>query len=100
MTSAIILLIPVVASLLGVYLVVVKKRRAFRTILVTNLGGSILFGVFISMKVLCCSADPAWWLMPLFLAPLEYWAKFGIPVIVLAGVMSSRSKKQASREQP
>jgi hypothetical protein len=93
-----ILLTPVLASLLGVYLVIAKKRRAFLTILATNLGGSILFGVFSSIKVLCCSADPAWWLMPLFIAPLEYWAKYGIAVIVLAVAMAIWSKRQANRK--
>ena len=98
MNNAIILLLPALACILGVYLVIIQKRRAFLTILVVNLGASILFGVCISIKVMCCSADPAWWLMPLFLAPLEYWAKFGITVFVLAGIMALWSKKQASRE--
>ena len=96
--GVIILLLPVLASLLGVYLIIAKKRGAFLSILATNLVASILFGLFMSMNVLCCSADPTWWLMPLFLAPLEYWAKFGIPVIVLAGAMFIRSKKQVNRE--
>ena len=95
-----ILLIPVLASLLGAYFVVAKKKGAFLSILAINIVSSILFGLFVSMQVLCCSADPAWWLMPLFLAPMEYWAKFGIPIVILAGAMSVWSKKQADREQP
>jgi len=98
MDNLLILLLPISASALGVYLAVAKKRRAFLTILASNLGASVLFGLFISIKVLCCSTDPAWWLMPLFLAPLAYWAKFGIPICVLGALTSFLLKKRA--EQP
>ena len=98
MGNALILLLPILASALGVYLAVAQRRRAFLTILTTNLIASALFGLLISIKVLCCSTDPAWWLMPLFLAPLAYWAKFGIPICVLAVIASIWLKKRA--EQP
>ena len=98
MSNAIILLFPALACILGVYFVIVQKRRAFRTLLATNLVASVLFGVFIAVKVLCCSADPAWWLMPLVLAPVEYWAKFGIGILALAGIMALWLKRQAGRE--
>jgi hypothetical protein len=47
--------------------------------LLVNLVASVLFGLFISVRVLCCSEESSW-LMPLLIAPIEYWAKFGIAI--------------------
>lgn len=97
MSNIVVLLFPIFANLFAVYLIVFKRRRALVTTLITNLIFSILFGFFISIKVLCCSSDSAWWLMPLVFAPLEYWARFGIAIIVLAVIMALWSKYKANR---
>ena len=103
------LLFPVVASFLAVFFVVVKLqgarppqyqnfstfKKAVLIVLVTHLASSLLFGLYLAVKVLCCSSDPAWWLMPLLLAPLEYWAKFGLTIVLptaLLGVLAIRWK--------
>ncbi len=98
MNSILILLIPVLANLLGVYLVIAKMRPAFVTILASNLGGSVLFGLFFAIRVMCCSAETTWWLMPLVFAPLEYWTRFGIAIIMLAGIMAVWSKRKSHRQ--
>lgn len=92
------LLFPILGNLLGVYLVVRRKRRAVRTVLAVNLAASVLFGLFIAIKVFCCSAEPSLWPMPLVFATLEYWARFGVFVAVLAAILVAWSKWRASRE--
>jgi protein-S-isoprenylcysteine O-methyltransferase Ste14 len=99
MTSVTPLLFPVFGNLLAAYLVVHRKFHAIRTLLIVNLVVSVLFGLFIAVKVFCCSADPSLWPMPLIFAPVEYWAKFGILIVILTAALVVWSKKTASREQ-
>ena len=100
MAAVIPLLFPVFGNLLAVYLVAHRKMRTIRTMLAVNLAASLLFGLSIAVKVFCCSAEPSLWLMPLIFAPVEYWRKFGIFIVILAAVLVVWSNKGVSREQP
>lgn len=97
MASMIPLLFPVLGNLLAVYLVAHRKLRAIRTMLIVNLAASALFGLSIAVKVVCCSAEPSLWPMPLIFAPFEYWAKFGIFIVILTVALVVLSKKVVSR---
>ncbi len=83
MATVIPLLFPIIGNLLGVYLVLHRKLRVVRTMLAVNLVASVFFGLAIAVKVFCCSAEPALWPMPLVFATLEYWAKFGIAIVIV-----------------
>jgi hypothetical protein len=91
------LLFPLLGNILAVYLVVLRKVHVIFTMLFVNLLASILFGLSIAINVLCCSVDPSWWPMPLVIAPVEYWAKFGIHIGVLTVVLVVWSKKCLAR---
>jgi len=58
--------------------------RSSLIVLLGNFAGSIVFGAYIAARVVCCSSEPTSWLMPLVLAPLEYWFKFGLAIVVFA----------------
>jgi len=77
LSSVIPYLFPLAGNLLGLYLILRRQHRPIRTMLLMNLGASVLFGASIAVKVGCCSAEPALWPMPLVFAPIEYWIKFG-----------------------
>ena len=85
------LIFPVIGNLLGVYLVLHRKLRAVRTMLAVNLVASVLFGLAIAVKVFYFSAEPSLWPMPLVFAPLEYWKKFGIAIVIITlALLASR----------
>jgi len=69
--------------------------RSITVVLVANLVGSVIFGAYLAVNILCCSAEPSYWMMPLVFAPLEYWSKFGsaigaYAVIVAIGIVAIR----------
>ncbi|PHS31964.1 MAG: hypothetical protein COA92_07235 [Sulfurovum sp.] len=47
----------------------------------TNLIGSLVFGVTLALQVAFGTGDTAWWFMPLIIAPIEYWLLFGLPIL-------------------
>lgn len=81
------LLFPIAANLLAATLVIYRKKTVIRTILISNLISSLLFGISISIKVFYTSTEPSLWPMPLIFAPLEYWIKFGAFIFILAVVL-------------
>ncbi|MCK9606420.1 MAG: hypothetical protein M0R33_08200 [Methylomonas sp.] len=91
-------LFPLLANLWGIYLVLRQKRPAIFSVLLTNLAGSLLFGLSVSIRVWCCATDTDWWLMPLLLAPLEYWQRFGIAIISLSALLAGWSKIRKTRK--